>query len=53
MVYSDNGIWKEKLNNNSFGIELIETLCEQLDGTFNRVSGLNGTQWEFKLNNND
>lgn len=30
--YEDNGIWKENPSSNSFGLELIDTLVNQLDG---------------------
>ncbi len=31
--YRDDGSWKVKGKKNSFGLELIETLCEQLNGS--------------------
>ncbi len=31
--YQDNGIWKTENSTSSFGLELIESLTEQLDGT--------------------
>ena len=30
--YKDNGQWKKPKDENSFGLELIETFTEQLDG---------------------
>ena len=35
--YSDNGTWKAPVSNSSFGLELLETLTEQLDGTIERT----------------
>jgi two-component system, sensor histidine kinase PdtaS len=45
-TYADNGIWKEKSRDNSFGLELIETLTEQLNGHF-EVFKTNGTKYTF------
>jgi two-component sensor histidine kinase len=53
LIYEDNGSWKEQENRNSFGLQLIETLTEQLDGTFDRSSTETGTQYRFKLSNLD
>lgn len=50
MSYTDNGLWKNSIQK-GFGLELIETFVEQLDGEFNRKSDLNGTQYKFKLKN--
>ncbi len=50
MVYSDNGLWlKETRNNKGFGLELIETLTEQLDGEYKRIINENGTTFNFQL----
>jgi two-component system, sensor histidine kinase PdtaS len=49
-VYKDGGEWKSSLKGTSFGLELIATLTEQLDGEVNR-SYDNGTKYEFKLKN--
>jgi two-component system, sensor histidine kinase PdtaS len=49
--YKDNGIWLENRNENSFGLELIETLVEQLDGTFERTIE-NGTKYHFQFPDN-
>lgn len=51
--YCDNGQWKEKLKENSFGTDLIQTFTEQLDGEVKRTSDKNGTHYFFKLNNID
>jgi two-component sensor histidine kinase len=46
--FEDNGTWKEKEStNSSFGIELIEILTEQLDGTFSVGKNPNGTKYFF------
>lgn len=44
--YKDDGQWIEPAKENSFGLELIETFTEQLDGTFTRETG-NGTHFRF------
>lgn len=49
--YWDNGIWREKQKETSFGLELIESLTEQLDGTCKR-SIKQGTSYEFILPDN-
>lgn len=51
-TYLDNGSWKAPIRENSFGLELIETLCDQLDGSFERKTD-KGTKYLFhfdKLN---
>lgn len=48
--YSDSGTWKEQSSIKiKFGLELIETLTEQLDGTMSRT----GSIYTFKLKNID
>jgi len=48
--YSDNGIWKEPANENSgFGVELIEVLTEQLNGTKEFSVTDKGTEYKFTL----
>lgn len=49
--YWDNGVWREKQKETSFGLELIESLTEQLDGTCKR-SIKQGTSYEFILPDN-
>ena len=46
MHYSDNGNWKTPDREDSFGLELIETLTNQLIGTFERDTR-NGTRYHF------
>ncbi len=33
IMYFDNGVWKPQIENSSFGLILIDTLIEQLEGT--------------------
>lgn len=49
--YRDNGTWREKQKDTSFGLELIESLTEQMDGTFSRHI-TQGTAYEFILPDN-
>lgn len=53
LTYEDNGSWKEQENQSSFGLQLIETLTEQLDGEYSRNSTETGTVYSFKLSNLD
>ena len=53
LTYKDNGIWKEQANNNSFGLQLIETLIEQLEGTKSVQTSENGTEYCISLSNLD
>ena len=43
LTYEDNGSWKPQENTSSFGLQLIETLTEQLDGEYSRNSTEIGT----------
>ncbi len=47
-TYKDGGEWKSTPKGNSFGLELIATLTEQLDGHVER-SYDQGTKYQFKL----
>jgi len=50
LTYKDNGEWKEpKPTSKQFGLGLIETLTDQLEGTVNRV----GSVYNFTLKNLD
>jgi two-component sensor histidine kinase len=52
--YFDNGSWNKHAEAYaSFGLELIEILTSQLDGTLQRNISVNGTSYEFVLNNVD
>ena len=50
MIYADNGKWKEK-DHDSFGVELIEAMTLQLDGTMTRINSEKGTEYTFELVN--
>ena len=47
-VYKDNGQWKPTSKPNTFGLELIATLIEQLDGDVERIFE-KGTKYTFIL----
>ncbi len=50
--YSDNGTWiTPKDNNPSFGLELVKSFTEQLDGEVKRTINDKGTTYTFKLKN--
>lgn len=49
LTYSDNGKWKNSERSESFGLSLVETFTEQLEGSFNREVGDNGSVYKFKL----
>lgn len=51
--YFDSGKWKPKSKPSSFGLELIDTFTEQLEGTLERVSDEEGTKFKFRLQNID
>lgn len=52
MTYFDNGVWKEP-KGKSFGVSLIETLTEQLEGTYKFSHNDQGSLYQFKLKNID
>lgn len=45
--YSDNGNWKVPENQHSFGLELIDSLVQQLDGRYECRSTEEGTTYQF------
>lgn len=52
MTYKDSGQWKKNnKNGSSFGLVLVETLVEQLDGGYKVERSEQGTQYEFILQN--
>lgn len=51
--YRDSGKWKPMVKPTSFGLELIETFTEQLDGSLSRFSDETGTMFKFELKNID
>jgi two-component sensor histidine kinase len=46
LEYHDNGEWKSSNNSESFGMELIDSLTEQLSGSYKRTVN-NGTIYNF------
>ncbi len=48
IIYFDNGKWITSHNDKSFGLELIDTLTEQLDGVYTKENSV-GTLYNFKL----
>ena len=48
-TYQDNGNWIEPTSEGNFGLELLNTLTEQLEGTFNRNTS-SGTKYQFSFN---
>ena len=52
ITYWDDGVWLEQQKTQSFGIELIETLVEQLDGRMER-SISEGTLYTFNFVDNE
>ncbi len=50
MNYSDNGTWLAPLKSETFGLELIDTLAQQLNGNVNRTTE-NGTHFKIKFEN--
>ena len=50
MIYNDNGAWQTPIeNHHQFGLELVETLTEQMDGSYQREN----SEYRFKLKNLD
>jgi two-component sensor histidine kinase len=50
LVYSDNGTWREQESNRaSFGLDLINILSEQLNGSFAFTTNETGTRYHFSL----
>lgn len=47
LVYEDNGNWMERNDYKGFGLKLIETLTEQLDGTKQLTTTNSFTRYEF------
>lgn len=50
-LYSDNGQWQTPQSSNSFGLELIGTLTEQIEGKYERTID-NGTHYRFTFAKN-
>lgn len=52
MIYSDNGIWKENIED-SFGTEMIAAMTEQLEGSYELTKNEAGTTYNFIFKNID
>ena len=48
LKYADNGQWKEETRK-SFGLELIDTMTDQLEGEYNLEKSGDGTNYSFTL----
>ena len=48
MTYHDNGVWINNNRKSNFGLSLIETFTDQLDGSFSKTTE-NGTTYTFEL----
>ena len=51
LIYEDNGSWKQPSNGDSFGLQLIEALTEQLEGHLTRTLSDKGTRYVLELSN--
>ena len=49
--YFDNGVWKNQVENSTFGLVLINTLIEQLDGSKEIQREANGTTYSIVVLN--
>ncbi|MDR0801055.1 sensor histidine kinase [Fluviicola sp.] len=53
ITYFDNGTWKPQTGNSSFGLVLIDTLIEQLDGSKEVYMEPYGTQYVILVQNSE
>ena len=53
LKYSDDGIWNPEIRPNSLGLELIDSLTNQLNGTYKRISDDKGTTYHFEFMKED
>lgn len=51
ITYFDNGVWKPQVGSSSFGLVLIDTLIEQLDGSKEVLKEANGTTYTIVVQN--
>ncbi|MNX90071.1 Histidine kinase-, DNA gyrase B-, and HSP90-like ATPase [compost metagenome] len=51
ITYFDNGVWKPKSGTSSFGLVLIDTLIEQLEGTKEIQLSETGTTYTIVVRN--
>ncbi len=49
LFYKDSGQWKKPVTDDSFGLELIGLLTEQIQGSFERKTPENGTEYHFSF----
>jgi two-component sensor histidine kinase len=49
-TYSDNGVWVETTNKNTFGLELIEALIHQIEGKM-EIMRVPNTSFVFTMKN--
>ncbi|MFZ9028126.1 MAG: sensor histidine kinase, partial [Crocinitomicaceae bacterium] len=49
MTYSDNGTWKQPKGGITFGLDLIQTLTDQMDGAYELTKSEGKTTYEFKI----
>lgn len=49
VVYFDSGTWKASGRSDSFGLSLVETFTEQLEGSFQRDLREHGSYYHFKF----
>lgn len=48
IYYADNGVWKSVSKEGGFGLELINAMVEQLEGSFEKTTN-DGTSYRFKI----
>lgn len=51
IIYKDNGLWNEPQTNSGFGLQLIHSLVEQLDGTIEILKNADGTTFKMEVFN--
>ncbi len=53
LEYKDNGKWKNPSEVSTFGVQLIDMLIEQLEGTYTKISDETGTTYSISIVNLD
>ena len=53
LEYRDNGSWKNPSEGSSFGLQLIDMLIDQLEGTYTKISDETGTTYSISIINLD
>lgn len=51
LIYKDSGVWRQAKTNNGFGLQLIHSLVEQLDGTIEIFKEVDGTTYKMEIVN--